>query len=166
METIGQRIQRLMEAQRPPWNRPRLRSELKKHGLDLTVESIRQYTVGMIQPGREVRAALAKAFRVSEGYIEFGDVAPAVQQPLQLYSVEPTLQSRLLAAFDSLLPDQQLKFLGEMEAMVQTNQVFAQRLVSKLQYKPDEEVAKRIQPAPPLLEPQKVDKTKKKQKKP
>jgi len=68
-----------------------------------------------------VKAAIA--LRVSPEWLATGSFKKhlTTQEPPALYSLAPDQQTRLLALFDQLIPQQQQHFLREIEATVQAN---------------------------------------------
>jgi hypothetical protein len=81
---------------------------------------------------RRIEAALGK----TPGWMDAQrhDRTNAVEQPMALYSVNPVLQTRVLAAFDWLTPPQQEDHLKELEAMAEANRqaakIFQKRIAT------------------------------------
>lgn len=148
VDTIGKRIQALMNDRK--WKRPQLRSALKEAGLLLSVEMLRLYVNDKSRPGPEVRRYLAKVFNTTESYIEFGTEGKPEQLPFVPASKKPHPEARLLAAFNRLLPDQQQRFVAEIEALAQTNMALGQLVLREVKYNLN---AENLPLAPPLPSP-------------
>lgn len=82
--------------------------------------------------GHDVARRLESALGKTPGWMDTQHNPQKVEQPLALYSVNPELQSRLLAAFDWLTPPQQNEHIKELEALAEANRhaakIFQQRI--------------------------------------
>lgn len=74
--------------------------------------------------------------------------AVAAQQPLALYSIEPDVQSRLLATFDRLTTSQQVEVLQHIDSLAHTNEAIMRELGGKVAYASDDKVGKHLPPVP------------------
>jgi len=152
-ETIGERIRRKMKER--GWKRPKLRTELKERAqLVISVEALRQYMIDKHKPGRAVRKALAIVFDTTEEDIEFGESSTALRPPGASYrdKSQPHPEEKLMRAFSRLLPEQQARFLADVEALAETNMALGRRVLRELKYNLNAEnlpVAPHDQPTAP-----------------
>ena len=71
--------------------------------------------------GHDVARRIEAALSTVPGWMDIQHKPGVVEQPLALYSVNPNLQTRILAAFDWLTPPQQEEHIKELEAMAEAN---------------------------------------------
>lgn len=71
-----------------------------------------------------------------------------VRQPLQLYSIAPDEQARLLALYDRLTHDQRSQFIDELEALVRANEAVVREVGPRLNPPTDAYVGKFLPKAP------------------
>lgn len=70
------------------------------------------------------------------------------QQRLAIYNLPETTREKIFHAFDRLTPEQQTKFIEELEATAYTNETIARHLETRLRHASDEKVSMTIQKAP------------------
>lgn len=140
MKSIGKRIEELRKLE--SLSRPELgRRMAKAIGRDtpFSGEVVRLYEKGTHKPGHDARTALAKVFKRTEAYIEFGDEgATKIQQqetgPSYTASALEALSPQeqiMLHLFSGLFKLQRRKLVDEMYALYLANQITRKELGHK-----------------------------------
>lgn len=95
---------------------------------------------------RNMGAKLARQFEVrlgkSLGWMDARHNATdtQAQQRLAIYNLPETVREKIFHAFDRLTPEQQEKFINELEATAYTNEMIAKHLEARLKHATDERV--------------------------
>lgn len=91
-----------------------------------------QIKIGARNMGHDLARRFEANLKKPDGWMDAPHNDKVVEEPLALYSVPASMQSRILTVFDWLTPEQQDEALKELEATAQANQstakIFGRRL--------------------------------------